>query len=605
MSLRESGSEQKGDSWFGIIVSFVVIFTFFTLIPSLIAIPLYLLLRNKLRKRESLILLASFVIAFLSLSIKDFDYFVRWQVNFVFDQGINKADVPWLVIVNIAFILLFTSLAFLSNKIDTKIPTFKKTPEPSTGLMPSYEEKEIAKKIVTVPNSAMTITKSDHTTENDLTFPKRKFPIGVDKNRQPVFIQESELRYHGIIFGSTGSGKTELIKTIAGGLLDLGWFGMILDLKEDTSTGGLRDWCEDYSEHNILPFQDFALSNPEPKFWFSPLHGIGPDEALNTILASQKFEDAYYRSLNEKQLGQLITLMHYSHKIDPHRFPELTVLEIGNILSSLDLREACKEMAALVISTYPEFSKKDFDSLLIPNKQGQEVAVGLGARLTGIYNTEAGRRALRAGDGREELDVTLSGLTYVGLDSMGKGELTRLISASILRRMAVYAADRTTGKAKGGAGKIQPRFLIVDEANFVDKKILLELLSRARSSFISVIVCTQGPSDWNAKTIDEPGLTSLLQNCNVSLIMSQGEQSNAEICANIIGRENRQDVTQRINQLGEIMEAGSIRNITDFIVSADEIRGLGIGEVIVRISRPEVRSFWAQSAMRDPKNKIK
>ena len=609
MSENTPADGEKDGSFVAISLMVGLILLIILALPLLIAMPIYFILKNRLKFVEYLSGLAFSLVLFLTTSIFYTKDYVKWVVNFFYDQNVKKSDIPFLYLLSSALMLALAVLVFRSTRFSSKIPSlsgyFKKEVISSTGLMPNYEEKELAKKIATVPDSAMTISKEDHSVSSELSFPQRRFPLGIDKSRQTVYIHESELRYHGIIFGSTGSGKTELIKSIAGGLLDLGWYGMILDLKEDTAPGGLKDWCEEYSIHHALPFQEFALSNPEPKYWFSPLHGIGPDEALSTILASQKFEDAFYRALNEKQLGQLITLMHLSHKIDPARYPELTVYDIGNILSSQDLREACKEMVALVTTNLPDYDKKDFDSLMYADKQLKDTAIGLGARLTGLFQTQVGRVALRPGEGREEIDVTIAGLTYVGLDSMGKGEITRLISASVLRRMSVYAADRISGKEKGGSGKIQPRFLIIDEANFVDKKILLELLSRARSAYITCIVCTQGPSDWLAKAKDEPDLTSLLNNCNVSFIMSQGEQSNAEVCASIIGMENKQDITQRIDALGEVMESGTMRNVVDYVVSADEIRSLSTGEVIIRISRPSVRRLWAQTAMRDPARKIR
>lgn len=593
------------ESFLPYIVILVLIF-FALFFPILvISVPLYFLFKrfNFIESISGLIF-SSLISLIVSIQYKDL-YF-KWYINSFKEKRILTDGFPIIFIIPFSLLIVFILLTIKNTRFSSKLPSLtnrKNLPAESPGLMPSLEEKEIAKKIVSIAGRDFTIDNSVHSSNSDIKFPNRQFPIGVNKAKDKVYISESELRYHGIIFGSTGSGKTEIIKSIAGGLLDLGWHGMMLDLKEDTAPGGLKDWCEDYSSEHSLPYQDFALSNPNPNYWFSPLKDIGPDEALNTILASQKFEDAFYRALNEKQLGQLISLLHLCNKIDPKKYSQLTVYDIGNILSSSDLREATKSMVALVTSTYPDYSKEDFDTLIHPSKQLQETAIGLGARLTGLYQTQVGRRALKEGEGRKEIDVTIPGLTYIGLDSMGKGEITRLISASVLRRMAVFASDRISGK-QPGAGRIenaQPRFLIIDEANFVDKKILLELLSRARSSYITVIVCTQGPSDWESKSGDEVDLESLLQNCNVSFIMSQGSQYNAEICANIIGKENRQDVTQRIDSFGELTESGTIRNVVDHVVTADEIRSLGTGECIVRISRPSVRRFWTQTSMRSSK----
>ena len=580
------------------------------LVPSLIAMIIFYVFKGKLNKVEILSLFVASSALLIFVSFHNAKTYVQWLMSFFSEQAVNKGDVPYLFIFNVSIVLALLMLLLVNTKIGGYIPNisggmFSKPVEVSSGVLPTTEEKINTKKIVSVPGGTLTIDSNKHTLESK-EVGDRDFPVGLDKANKPMFINESEIRTHGLIFGSTGSGKTELIKTIAGGLMDLGWSGMILDLKEDTATGGLMDWCESYCNNNALPFQEFALSNPDPQYWFSPLKGIGSDEALNTILASQKFEDAYYRSLNEKQLGQLVTLLYSCNKIDPEKYPHPTVYEIGNILSASDLREATKEMVALLLREIPSFEKKDFDTLINPSKIMQETAGGLGARLTAMYQTQVGRVALKPGNNRMEMDVTNSGLTYVGLDSLGKGEITRLVSAAVLRRMAVYAADRTSGKERGASqGQKDFRFLIVDEANFVDRFILLELLSRARSAGIACILCTQGPTDWISRGKGEPDLSSLVQNTNVAFIMSQGERSNAELCADIIGRANRSDYTARVDVLGEVTESGSMRSVVDFIVSPDDLRGMGVGEVVVRIGKPQEKQFWFQAQRRNPQDRVK
>ena len=608
--MSEFPSNESDDSDLIIFSVIACVALLFFLVPTILSIILFYFFRGKLKKIEIVSLFVASTLMLIFVSIHNVKNYVLWLMSFFSHQSVSRTDIPYSFILNLSVVIFLVMLLGKNTKIGGYMPNisggmFSKPVEVSSGVLPTTEEKVNTKKIVSVPGNTITVDSTKHTLESKEAG-NRDFPVGLDKSNKPMYINESEIRTHGLIFGSTGSGKTELIKTIAGGLMDLGWSGMILDLKEDTATGGLMDWCESYCNNNALPFQEFALSNPDPHFWFSPLKGIGSDEALNTILASQKFEDAYYRSFNEKQLGQLVTLLYTCNKIDPDRFPHPTVYEIGNILSASDLREATKEMVALVLREIPTFEKKDFDTLINPSKIMQETAGGLGARLTAMYQTQVGRVALKPGNNRIEMDVTNSGLTYVGLDSLGKGEITRLVSAAVLRRMAVYAADRTSGKERGAAvGQKEFRFLIVDEANFVDRFILLELLSRARSAGIACILCTQGPTDWISRGKGEPDLSSLVQNTNVAFIMSQGERSNAELCADIIGRANRSDYTARVDVLGEVTESGSMRSVVDFIVSPDDLRGMGIGEVVVRIGKPEEKQFWFQAQRRNPLDRVK
>ena len=483
---------------------------------------------------------------------------------------------------------------FLSFNIGKKI-------EISDSIIPTETERSVlASTGLTSQGLSRTPANSPETAQpvrrvNALAADAQSFAIGYSKVGDPVMLTEKDMETHCLLFGSTGSGKTETMKVIAAGLLDLGWSGVVIDLKEDTRDGGLMRWCQTYAASHTIPFQSFALSDKNPRYWFNGLYGMGPDEAKDTIMSAQDFEAAYYKALNDMQLGQLITLLYSANIVDPKRYAKPSVYDIGKVLASKDITAATREMMALVISNLEGFSKEDFNTLNNPDKAQVEAAVGLSSRLIGMYQSEVGRTSMMPGNNREVFDVTKTGISYIGLDSLGKPDLTRLVSASVLQRMAVYAAERTSGKEQA----TQKRFLIVDEANFVNRKLLLNLLSRARSAKIACIVCTQGPSDWASRVQGEPNLNSLVQNTNVSIIMSQGELENAEMCADIIGRVEKMSLTQQVRD-GVVGDTGSQRSVVEHIVSPDALRSLTIGEAIVRVGKPNEWQQWVKIMQRDP-----
>ena len=102
-----------------------------------------------------------------------------------------------------------------------------------------------------------------------------------------------------LAFGGTGSGKTVSL-VIAGGLLDLGWDGILLDLKEDTGAGGLRDWCNEYADSHRIAYQ--GLVSLMTKAAFDPLYGLNADEARDTILSLTRFDDDHYKNLTSRFL---------------------------------------------------------------------------------------------------------------------------------------------------------------------------------------------------------------------------------------------------------------------------------------------------------------
>jgi type IV secretory pathway TraG/TraD family ATPase VirD4 len=162
--------------------------------------------------------------------------------------------------------------------------------------------------------------------------------------------------------------------------------------------------------------------------------------------------------------------------------------------------------------------------------------------------------------------------------------------------MAVFVSDRINGKLKSK----HPHFLVIDEANFVNRRMLLELLSRARGAYVPTIVATQGPTDFLTNIPGEPGLESLVQNTNISIILNQGERNNAELCADIIGRGEKMSFSHVMRE-GEFVEGiGSARSTVDYLVSPDELRRLPQGEAIMRVGKPVEVVKWVKFPLRDP-----
>ena len=405
--------------------------------------------------------------------------------------------------------------------------------------------------------------------------------------------------------------NTETIKVIVSSLLTFGWSGMVLDLKEDAGPGGLRDWCEKYALSHQVAYQELCSSAQVSHTWFNPLEGLGPDEIRDTILALQEFDDAHWANINKEMLGQLVNLMVWANQVDPTRFKPPDMYTMGQIMTQDNLPGATKKMRA-AMQHHPGVEPEMFDVLAHPSEATKKSAPGYGAKLKQIFETQAGRTVLRASpDGtRRVIDVTSRGLTYVGLDSLGKADLTKMVSSAVLQRMSAYASARTTGQTGEGRAPA-PRFLIVDEAGWVDRTIVTNLLARARSAGICVILCTQGPKDWIDKQGDDWGM--LTNNVNVSLIMAQGSPDSAELCAEYIGQQYRQRTSETVkktkgllwdkpvrNADGEVTESLSVSEELAYKVEPEELRNMTVGDIIVRVGKPKNRVQWGKVQMRNP-----
>lgn len=570
-------------------------------LPFLVAgTTVWWLLRHRVGRVEALLLTATGIAGFILLGPDGLPAYFDWATGPLWGTR-GYGDVPVFAFIVGTLIVTGVELLLAGTSIARKLPhPFHKKVNPldTPSVLPDEETRRgIA---IVQPEGGVIVDIAENSLLSDHVVGSRPVLLGTDENGTPLGLNEAEFG-HGVVFGSTGSGKTEAIKTLAGALLDLGWSGLILDLKEDGQKGGLRDWCESYAQAHTLPHQELRLSNPDSTTWFNPFRGMGPDEARDTIVTLTPGDDNFWANISTKMVGQALTLLYDAHRVDPTRFPYPTPLMLGNLFNAgANLKSYTQEMRATCLQALPERDKEEYFSLANPTQDEAKNAPGFGAKLLTIYQTVAGRAVLRPSDTKTELDVTRPGLTYIGLDRGGKQDLTRMVSSSVLQRMSVWAAQRTNGRVPIDG----PRFLIIDEAAAVNRQILANLLQLARSAKIYIICCTQSPLDWEVdqsagKGQGVAGFNSLAQNFNYSLIMKQQDPKSAEICAEYLGRHQVWRTSSRITEDG-LVDA-SARQDLDYQVPPEQLRTLQPGDAVVRVASPVNRLFYVKVTIRDPR----
>jgi hypothetical protein len=586
---KSTESGKDSNTWLWLVISAAVLVV---VVPVLVGVGMYLVLRRWLTRRDWMLLgVAGIAAGVIGAGNTSVSYF-SWLGVVLFGGG-NRLAVPMFAVFTYSCVVAAAMGLLAGTAVAAKVPPLLRPKHlgDKPTILPTAAEKQ---KLSSVPAPVLTADASQHLAVDDAPVGKRSFPIGMDRKGRSVLITENQINMHALVFGGTGSGKSVTLQVLAGGLLDLGWSGMVVDLKEDTKPGGLRDWCNTYANSHAIPYQELRLSDPSPAFWFNPMAGLGQDEARDTILSLTRFDDEYYQNVSKKVLGQLLKLLYWAHEVDPAAFPLPTMYDIAHVLSSTSLPSATKKMRAVVCANLPGVVDDDFHTLSRPSQVEQGQAQSWGAKLGNLYETQAGALALRASSERRMLDVTQPGLTYIGLDSTSKLDLSKVISAAVLQRMSVDAAQRTTG---ANMAAVKPKFLIIDEASVIDRTIVHALLSKARSAGIAMILATQGPRDWIDRDGDD--FAKLGQNTNVAIFMNQGEPESAEMCADYIGHTEYLSATYS-HRDGDALSVGSLRQDRDFIVTPDELRRLQIGEAVVRIGKPSEEINWVKVVPRDP-----
>jgi energy-coupling factor transporter ATP-binding protein EcfA2 len=567
-------------------------------VPAMVAVPIWLGLRRRLTRGEWLMVAGTAVVVLVLARRTAVTPYFSWLGGLI-PPGVDWWPIPVLSIVAWAVLLAAIVGAIEGTATFSKVADkLHLAREEDDSIVPTGEARSWIprSKPKESPVDMIRIDASEHSADfHELG--SRQFGIGLDKyGQRPVLLSEREIGTHMVLVGATGSGKTTTLKTLIGQLGDLGWSVIMLDLKEDTAPGGLRDFIREYAVSHAQRYQEITLSGGTNQYWFNPLRGMGTDEAINTILSLQEFDDGHWQAINRTLIGQAVTLFYDAHEIDPERFEEPDMYAIGKVLGG-NFTQQLKERIAIVIGSRPDRTKDDFSALSTPSDDHRKSAAGLSSRIINMYESNSGRQVLRGGDGRIPMDVTDGGFVYVGLNTLGLSELARCVSTSALLRISAAAGQRTTGVTQG---QLRPTAVIVDEANWIDRMSVKNLLSRARSAGIMVALATQGPLDW----IDEHGndWDTITQNTNVSIIMKQGNEASAELCADLIGKKEKTSIMSQVRD-GEVLESGSQRSIIDHVVPPHEIRRLGTGEAIVKVATPE-RIEYVRVAMRGPNERV-
>ncbi|MBO2465316.1 type IV secretory system conjugative DNA transfer family protein [Actinomadura violacea] len=586
------------------------------LVPAVCGLALFYALRRLLARRDWAILALAGVAGF-ALHAKDnalgYGY---WLLAFAKVGPGHPGDVPVMVLLCLAAVLggcLGMAVGDTKGSVVAGFASFLRKKKKFFDLFNGtwFRRKELTDEPITPRPGrretlrrrvATRVTVADipavigpHATEKARATPlsDKAAPIGLGARDRPVWLSTREMGMHGAVVGSTGSGKTVTLMWIIGAALDMGFDVTVLDMKEDTEPGGLRDFLRAYAQAHRLPLQEVALGDDRPAYWFNAIAGMSADEAFDTIMTMVEFDDAYWQSLNRKVLQQVVQLCHESAELAPDRFAPPTMLEIGRILEQgAAMRGAVKERILAIDGVRGTgHCTLRYANVLRPSRDEATSAAGFGTRLTGLYDSAAGRRILVPDGGRQMIDVRREGLTYIGLNSLGQPDMARILSSSALQRLSVYAAQRIQGRAP----KARPRLIVVDEANFINREIAMNMLSRVRSALFSMILCTQGPTDWIDKDGDD--WSRLTQNINWLIAMAQSSPEAAEKCADFLGMRNNSKFSERVGREGATQQVQGMEE-EQYIVEPRELRSLGTGEGYLRVNKPATRVEYLVVPMR-------
>lgn len=527
---------------------------------------------------------------------------------------------PFTIDKSVSFLFLFNILLFMIvNTFLLKIRKVGLTQEDVVGQYKIGEKKPVldkyllfgyaVEKIEDIPNPAEVFSKRPHVLQ------------------YPIFIDKDFTLRHGLIVGTTGSGKTVLIRCLLSQVLEAGGGLLIVDGKADQLT------YEDFYNTTVAfkredDFYMLNLSEPSESNTMNPLMSGGVDdiaELLSNMLGEAGGDNQYWvergQILMKGLLSVLIPLKDRNGLFYPDGKPaaglDFTLLTKWLGLNELyQLFFKIKNENDKISPEHPNYIElKRLESYLMSNgcdvqKQAKEVppeairqhgfAV---SQWTSPLDTLMGTYGIVFDTQTPEIDmfdvITGGRILYVMLPALKKSEATlkslgKLVLATLKISLVALLGDQLSGSVderyKGFAARPRVPFLaIMDEYGAYAVKGFDNVLAQARSLQVGVIIAVQELA--SLQKADEIEAKRILGNTAFKIALKMTEDDTIETFLKIAGENEVASASENSESANEKSFNVSKKSLLDGNVLKGLAGGQGFAIINGRLS-PMLVAFY-------------
>jgi intracellular multiplication protein IcmO len=408
-----------------------------------------------------------------------------------------------------------------------------------------------------------------------------------------ISISYDMLLYHVLLLGSTGSGKTSIMRFMLFQNVVNGGGGIFIDGKMDYSDfQDFYNLCFSIGRHKDILV--VSPGNPSKSNTYNPVVNGDTQEIASRIISllPQDARADFYRNEGFKALVVLISAM--KKLTDVFNMTDLSILMSNeNALLFLEkelINKYPNDKATLEFSLYldgyRENGKLNFAKLKgnISGTASKPFTFGLGdlATICNDYNPDVNL-----------LDcIRNNKIVYVMLPTMGKPDASKefgKIFMSDFRTVVSWLQDDISLRPK------IPYLVIMDEAGGYANENWDTLFQQCRSARISLVVSAQSVANFN--DVSNTFFDKIKENTIVSIFMKLQSDKSKETVANLIGKQYKTSIS--LNQSKNESASGSTNTLTNQthsdgktlsftesqlkqeIVNKEDLSVIGKGEAIV------------------------
>jgi len=384
--------------------------------------------------------------------------------------------------------------------------------------------------------------------------PASSVRIGSTRGRRgsPVELGLDELQQGVLVGGSPGAGKTTLLAGLAARLPE-GVGCAFVDLKGDRSLPGRL---------GIGPERVFGLGDRCAASW-NPLDAGNPASWRDILLAAEEWTEPHYRRAAARFVGAVLAALAQAR-------PAVTLAEVIRLLE--------QPKRAVGLSREVDGRERDVLASAIAAIESEASlrsgVLGLGNRLALLCDSPASGGRFGAPGGIDLRRVLRGERVLFSLPAAEFPDEAPAIAACAIQSLGAAGQRAAVGDESLRAA------LVVDEAPRLGGQQLREAVAIGRGAGIGTVVSVQDFADLDY--VADGTREAVETGANTWIVMRQ--VASAEAIANALGsRKVEKETVQRdVNRL-LLTDTGmrSVREVDEYVVSPNVIRGLGRGEAIV------------------------
>lgn len=377
--------------------------------------------------------------------------------------------------------------------------------------------------------------------------------LGYTPLKRPVYFPDDAR--HLMIIGTTGAGKTVSVSIPIEHAIKQSKGLLLIDGKGDMDKNSMLEITKRFCAKEGRKLHIINMNNPSQSDKYNPLKGATETVAKDMLINMSDWSEEHYKANAERYIQRVIKMMNLA------QIP----LSFHSVVSHMSTDKF--ETLSSVLVKGSVISKEQHISNLDLIKSSGKIAEQAAARFATIAESEIGE--IFDEDG---IDI------YTALES---GEVILFVLSPMLfpettkafGRLALIDAKKAVHEL---FGKGKRTYFILDEINTFASKSMIELAAMSRSAGVTCMFATQSFADLDAAA-GEAFRRQVTENCNNFLFMKQNEPKDAEIAAEIIGTQDKMQMTYQISQ-SEATGMGTAKRVREFRAHPDDIKALSKGE---------------------------